>query len=192
MQEILKIAVLVSGSGTNLQCLIDAIESKKLNSVSIEFVIADRNCFALERASLKNITTKLLKRNTSLSSKINALLNKKVDLIVMAGFLSILSDEFTLLWDKKIINIHPSLLPKFGGIGMYGENVHKAVLEANETQSGATVHFVTHEIDEGEIIAQKSFPVSTADTVKDLQNKVREIEHQILIEAIQKIQTKFD
>ena len=186
----MKLAVLVSGSGTNLQCIIDAIKSQKLKNIEISSVIADRDCFALERAKNEGIKTYLFKRNSQLSNKIDQAIGTSVDLLVLAGFLSILSDEFTQKWNNKIINIHPSLLPKFGGKGMYGERVHKAVLEAKETKSGATVHFVTHEIDEGEIIAQQSFPVEPTDTVKDLQEKVREIEHTILLEAIEKIQQR--
>lgn len=183
----MRLAVLISGSGTNLQCIIDAIKTNKLTQTEIICVIADRECFGVERAEKEGIQTFLFKRNKELSSKIDKAIDTKVDFIVLAGFLSILSDEFTQKWDKKIINIHPSLLPKFGGKGMYGQYVHKAVLEAKETKSGATVHFVTKAIDEGEIIVQKSFKIDSGDTVKDLQDKVRNIEHQILIEAIEKI-----
>jgi phosphoribosylglycinamide formyltransferase 1 len=187
----MKLAVLVSGSGTNLQCVIEAIKTEKLTQIEIVYVVADRDCFGLERAEKAGIKTHQFKRNSKLSENIDRVISEKVDFIVLAGFLSILSEEFTQKWNKKIINIHPSLLPKFGGKGMYGEYVHKAVLEAKENQSGATVHFVTNEIDEGEIIVQKSFPVDANDNVQDLQNKVRSVEHQILIEAIQKIHAKF-
>ncbi len=188
----MKIVVFVSGSGTNLQCVVDAIKIGELKEVEIACVIADRKCFALERAEKEGIKTFLFKKNNPQSLiEMDKAINQEVNLIILAGYLSILSDDFTKKWDKKIINIHPSLLPKFGGKGMYGEYVHKAVLDQKETESGATVHYVTNEIDEGEIIVQKSFKVDEEDTVKDLQNKVSKIEHIILIEAIQQIKNKF-
>ena len=110
-----------------------------------------------------------------------------MDLIVLAGYLSILPSDFLQRWEKKIINIHPSLLPKFGGKGMHGNHVHKAVLAAKEEKSGCTVHYVTEEIDGGEIILQREVPVYAEDTVELLQERVLEQEHILLPEAIQKI-----
>lgn len=105
----------------------------------------------------------------------------------MAGFLSILKPEFCENWNGKIINIHPALLPKFGGKGMWGMNVHNAVIEAKETESGATVHFVTPGIDEGEPILQKSFEVTADDTPETLAQKVHQIEYEIFPIAINKV-----
>lgn len=184
----MNLAVLVSGNGTNLQSIINAIDSKELQNTRICIVIADRDCYALERSIDRDINTFLVERNKDLSSEIDILLSSEnIDLIILAGFLSILSANFCEKWKGKIINIHPSLLPKFGGKGMYGEKVHQAVLDAGETESGATVHYVTPEVDEGDIIVQGNFPVEKGDTVTDLQQKVMHTEQKILIEAINKI-----
>ncbi len=188
----MNLAVLVSGGGTNLRRIIDAIDSGELKNTNIQLVIADRDCYAIERALDKDLTVFLLERGKNLSKEIDELLSEKknIDLIVLAGFLSILSADFCTKWGRKMINIHPALLPKFGGKGMYGAKVHQAVLDAGETESGATVHFVTPEVDEGEIIVQGKFPVDKGDTVADLQKKVMKVEQKILIEAINIIASK--
>jgi phosphoribosylglycinamide formyltransferase-1 len=189
----MNLAVFVSGGGTNLQRIIDAVDSGELQNTEIKIVIADRDCFALERSLDKGITTFLLERGKNLSQVIDELLeNQDIGLIVLAGFLSILNSEFCEKWSGKIINIHPSLLPKFGGMGMYGARVHEAVLEAGESVSGATVHFVTSGVDDGEIIVQRTFSVEKGDTVADLQQKVMKVEQKILIEAIDKIAKKIE
>lgn len=183
----MKIAVFVSGSGSNLQNIIDAIQQNKLTDVEIAMVIADRDCYAIERALNEDIPTYLLEdRNTFNEDADYNLDGENIDLIVLAGFLSILNKDFVEKWNNKIINVHPSLLPKYGGKGMYGAHVHKAVLEANEKESGATVHFVTSGIDEGEIILQKKFKIENGDNVEDLQRKVAEVERELLPKAIQK------
>ena len=184
----MKLAILVSGGGSNLQSILDAIDSGELKNTQVEIVIADRDCYAIERALEKDIPVFLLERGENLSGEIDELLSgQSVDLIVLAGFLSILSIGFCEKWRGRMINIHPSLLPKFGGKGMYGAKVHQAVLDAGETESGATVHFVTPGVDEGEIIIQESFPVDKGDAVTDLQHKVQSVEQKILIHAISKI-----
>lgn len=184
----MKVAVLISGSGTNLQAIINSIDDKTLPNIEIVSVIADRNCYGLERALDAEIPTWYVERGESLSQEINEICtNAEVEFIVLAGFLSILDKDFCEKWDRKIINLHPSLLPKFGGKGMYGENVHKAVLENKETQSGATVHYVTQGIDEGEIILQKSFDIPSSANLDWLKQKISEIEKPLLIEALKKI-----
>ncbi|ADX68234.1 phosphoribosylglycinamide formyltransferase [Weeksella virosa] len=183
----MKIAVFVSGGGTNLQTLIDAVEDGRLPNVEISMVMADRDCFAIERALDHEIRTYLLDRKTFSEDALHNLEGEEIDLIVLAGFLSILSKDFTEIWKNKMINIHPSLLPKFGGKGMYGAYVHKAVLEAKEKVSGATVHYVTAEVDEGAIICQGEFQVDENDQLEDLQRKVSEVEQRILVEAVKKI-----
>ena len=135
-----KIAVFVSGSGSNLQAIIDSIESGKLNC-EIAFVIADRPCYALERAEKHNIRSVMLDRKLfgeKLSDEIDMILSDagEISCIVLAGYLSIISENFVKKWSRKIINMHPSLLPKFGGKGMYGLKVHEAVLKAGEKVSG--------------------------------------------------------
>ena len=184
-----KIAVLVSGGGTNLQEIIDNIENKRLNC-KIEYIIADRDCYSLERGRKYNIKSILLDKKedgNKLSNEINKVLENKVDLIVLAGYLSIIDKDFISNWNNKIINIHPSLLPKYGGKGMYGMNVHEAVIANKEKKSGCTVHFVDVDIDTGKILLQRKVDVSNNETPESLQKKVLKEEHQLLIEAIEKV-----
>ena len=190
-----RIAVLVSGGGSNLQSIIDNIEQGNLNC-EISYVIADRECCGLKRAEKHGIKNILLDRKVlkeKLSNEISNVLendDEKTDYIVLAGYLSILSPEFIKKWSRKIINIHPSLLPKFGGKGMYGMNVHRAVIEAKETESGCTIHFVDTGVDTGEIILQIKVPVLSDDTPEVLQKRVLEKEHVLLIEGIKKLLEK--
>ncbi|GEJ47293.1 phosphoribosylglycinamide formyltransferase [Chryseobacterium sp. ON_d1] len=181
------IVVLVSGSGTNLQRIIDTIDSGEIRNAKVTLVVADRECFGLERAKNHNIENILIPRGKNFSSELAKVIPQDTDLIVLAGFLSILKPEFCENWNGKIINIHPALLPKFGGKGMWGMNVHNAVIEAKEVESGATVHFVTPGIDEGEAILQKSFEVTPEDTPETLAQKVHQIEYEIFPEAINKV-----
>ena len=187
-----RIAVFISGSGSNLQSIIDNIENGNLNC-EISYVIADRECFGLERSEKHGIKSIMLDKKlfgNKLSDEISAILEngiEKTDYIVLAGYLSILSESFINKWTRKIINIHPSLLPKFGGKGMYGMNVHRAVIEAKETESGCTIHFVDTGVDTGEIILQIKVPVLSDDTPEILQKRVLEKEHILLIEGIKKL-----
>ena len=187
-----RIAVFISGSGSNLQSIIDNIENGNLNC-EISYVIADRECFGLERAEKHGIKSIMLDKKlfgNKLSDEISAILEngiEKTDYIVLAGYLSILSESFINKWNRKIINIHPSLLPKFGGKGMYGMNVHRAVIEAKETESGCTIHFVDTGVDTGEIILQIKVPVLSDDTPEILQKRVLEKEHVLMIEGIKKL-----
>ena len=186
-----KIAVLVSGSGSNLQSIIDNVENGNLNC-EITYVIADRECYALQRAEKHGIETLLLDRNIIDDKSVNEIIDStlegcKTDYIILAGYLSILNEKFIKKWDKRVINIHPSLLPKFGGKGMYGIKVHEAVIKAGEKESGCTVHFVNNEIDAGEIITNVKVPVLEDDTPETLQKRVLEQEHKLLIKGIKKI-----
>lgn len=184
----MKIAVFVSGGGTNLQNIIDAIQDGTLPDTEISMVMADRDCYAMERALDYDLRMYLLEdRKTFSEDAQHNLEDEEIDLIVLAGFLSILSKEFVEKWENKIINVHPALLPKYGGKGMYGAKVHKTVLESGDKVSGATVHFVTAGVDEGEIILQGEFKIEKGDEVSDLQRKVAEVEKNILIEAIKKL-----
>ena len=178
------IVVLVSGGGTNLQRIIECIDSGDIPTAQISMVIADRECFGLERARKHNIENQVIPRGKTFSTALIKILAEDTDLIVLAGFLSILSKEFCETFPGKIINIHPALLPKFGGKGMWGHHVHTAVLEAKEKESGATVHYVTAGIDEGEIILQKSFPIAENETINTLASKIHEVEFEILPKAI--------
>ncbi|PRR74105.1 phosphoribosylglycinamide formyltransferase [Clostridium thermopalmarium] len=188
-----KIAVLVSGGGSNLQAIIDSIEKKYLNC-SIEFVISDKEkAFAIERAKKHNIKTFVLNRKAygeTLSDKILEIVDEKVDLIVLAGFLSILKGEILKKFENRIINIHPSLIPSFCGKGMYGIKVHEKALEYGVKITGCTVHFVDEGTDTGTIIIQKAVKVEEDDTPESLQKRVLVEEHKALVEAIKLISEK--
>jgi phosphoribosylglycinamide formyltransferase-1 len=182
-----KIAVLVSGGGTDLQSIIDAVESKDLD-VKIEMVIGSKdNIYALERAEKHNIETFVVSKKEygeKSSDKILELTKGKVDLIVLAGYLSILDGEILKEFDNKIINIHPSLIPSFCGPGMYGLKVHEAVIKSGVRFSGCTVHFVNSEVDGGAILLQEAVPVYFEDDAETLQKRILEKEHIILPKAI--------
>ncbi len=181
------IVVLVSGSGTNLQRIVDCIKSGEISNAKVSLVVADRECFGLQRAENEDIPNLLLKRGKDFCDRLNEVLPTDIDLIVCAGFLSILTSDFTEKWNGKIINIHPSLLPKFGGKGMWGHHVHDAVINAKEKESGATVHFVTAGVDEGEIILQGKVEIAENETPETLAQKIHEVEYDIFPKAIEKI-----
>lgn len=182
-----KIAVLASGGGTDLQSVIDAVENKYIDA-KIEMVIGSKEgIYALERAKNHNIDTFVVSRKEygeKSSDKILELTKGKVDLIVLAGFLSILDGEILSEFDNRIINIHPSLIPAFCGPGMYGLKVHEAVIKSGVRYSGCTVHFVNSEVDGGAILLQEAVPVYFEDDAETLQKRVLEKEHIILPKAI--------
>ena len=186
----LKIAVLVSGSGSNLQAIIDNIESGYLNC-SVEAVISDKkDVYGIDRAKSKNIETYIFDRKqygANISGEILKILEGNVDLIVLAGFLSILQGELLSKFKNKIINIHPALIPAFCGGGMYGIKVHEKAIEYGVKVSGCTVHFVDEGTDSGPIIIQKVVDVYSTDTAIDLQLRVLAKEHIALSEAIKLI-----
>lgn len=185
-----KIGVLVSGGGSNLQSIIDKSKSGELQC-KVEVVIGDRECYGVERAKEAGIDGYTLDRKVlkkELCREIDKIVSERgIDLIVLAGFLSIIDEEFVNKWKGRIINIHPSLLPKFGGPGMYGIRVHEAILKAGEQESGCTVHYVDTGVDSGEIIAQKRVKVLEGDTPEILQKRVLVEEHKLLPESIAKI-----
>lgn len=184
----LKIAVLVSGGGSNLQSIIDSISAGELKNVEIEYVISDREgVFALERAKKYGINTITLDRNkynNNLNVEIHKILSGKVDLIVLAGFLSIIKGPILEEFRHKIINIHPSLIPSFCGKGMYGLKVHEAAINYGVKVSGCTVHFVEEDTDSGAIILQSVVEVLVNDTKETLQQRILVEEHKALTRAI--------
>lgn len=188
------IAVLVSGGGTNLQAIIDDITSGYLKNVNIKWVISDvKDAYALERARKHNINTLILDKKVyreNLSKAIYDRLKDEVDLIVLAGFLSIITSPLVEEFKNKIINIHPSLIPSFCGKGMYGLKVHEAAIKYGVKISGCTVHFVDENTDTGAIILQKSVPVLEDDTAKILQSRILKEEHKALCEAIMLLESK--
>lgn len=181
----LKIAVLISGNGSNLQAILDSIDSGILKC-SVEMVISDRKeAYGLERAKQRNIKTYIVNRSEkNISREILELTIGKVQLIVLAGFLSILKGEIIEKFRKRIINIHPSLIPAFCGKGMYGVKVHEAAVSYGVKYSGCTVHFVDEGTDSGAIICQKTVPVYNEDTAETLQKRVLVEEHKLLPKAI--------
>ena len=185
-----KIAVLVSGGGTNLQALIDAQNSGIINSGEIALVISNKEgAYALERAAKANIKTAVVKKTTQeeFEAKIISLLEEnEIQLIVLAGFMCILSENFTSRYPKRILNVHPSLIPSFCGAGFYGLKVHEAALGYGVKVTGATVHFVNEIPDGGEIILQKAVYIEEGDTPEVLQKRVMEqAEWKILPEAVE-------
>lgn len=184
----LKIAVLVSGGGTDLQSIIDGIEGGYINNAAIEAVISDKKeAFGVERAKKHGIKTYVFDRKEykgTVSDEILKLLKGKIDLIVLAGFLSILKGDLLHEFKDRIINIHPSLIPSFCGNGMYGIKVHEKAIEYGVKLSGCTVHFVDEGTDTGAIILQKAVEVFEEDTPETLQKRILEEEHKILPEAI--------
>ena len=188
-----KIAVLVSGGGTNLQALIDACKSGIIRSGRIELVISSNpNAYALQRAASANIPTAVVSKKECGSQemfeeKIKELLFENgIDLIVLAGFMSILSEDFTRTYPERIVNVHPSLIPSFCGKGFYGLRVHEAALEYGVKVTGATVHFVNEIPDGGRIILQKSVAIRKGDTHEILQRRVMEkAEWKILPRAVE-------
>ncbi len=179
------LAVFASGNGTTLQSIIDNIESKNLEA-KISIVISDNpNAYALERAKKAGIPTYIINSTSpeDIDNELSILLKKyPIDLIVLAGYLKLIKDK--LINEYTIINTHPSLLPKYGGKGMHGMNVHKAVIDAKEKQSGVTVHFVNEKYDEGTIICQTKVDILPEDTAEDLSAKVQAAEKIQLIEVL--------
>ena len=190
-----RIAVLVSGGGTNLQALIDAQTSGIISSGSIELVISNNSgAYALERAANAGIATEVVLKKVcgsqeAFEEKIKALLTQyKIDLIVLAGFMSILSESFTRDYPERIINVHPSLIPSFCGKGYYGLRVHEEALAYGVKVTGATVHFVNEIPDGGKIIAQKAVDILDGDTPEVLQKRVMEqAEWKILPAAVETV-----
>lgn len=170
------IAVLVSGGGTNLQALIDAEKSGVIKSGKINIVVSDRkNAYALTRAENAGIDSVYIQKGSGFENELIKTLNEhNTDVIVLAGFLSILSEDFTKRYHNRIINVHPSLIPSFCGDGFYGLRVHRAALERGVKVSGATTHFVNEITDGGKIIMQKAVDVKDGDTPETLQKRIME------------------
>ena len=189
----MNILVLVSGNGTNLQALIDAHYSSIITA-GICAVISDRpGIYALERARAAGIPALTEEPDKGLSKEqrriehskriLERARNYKADLIILAGYLSILQGELLQEYMGRIINIHPSLLPKYGGQGMYGERVHRAVLDAREKESGCTVHLVDQGTDTGTILLQRKVAVLAGDTAESLAQRIHKEEHSAIVEA---------
>jgi len=188
----INISVLVSGGGSNLQALIDGIKDGRVTGAKIALVLSSKDgAYALERARNAGIDTIVVSKSSypdeaeKAAVILKALTDAQTDLVVAAGYMSVIDKSVCKAYAGRLINIHPSLLPKHSGIGYYGLRVHKAVLESGDAETGATVHFVDDEgIDTGDIIMQKSTPVFMEDTPESLQKRVlEEIEHPLIVEA---------
>ena len=198
----LSIAVFVSGSGTNLQALIDYEKSRASCPYRIRLVVSDRkDAYALERAKKAGIATELVsayavlgkekaeaasrdeKRLAVSNAALAACKKHKADAIVLAGWLTVLCGPIIGEYSGKIINLHPALLPKFGGTGMWGRRVHEAVIAEGETESGCTVHFVDSGCDTGAILVQKKVDVMPGDTPDTLYARIAPVEHEAIVES---------
>jgi phosphoribosylglycinamide formyltransferase-1 len=186
--------VLVSGAGTNFQALLDAEKAGGLEAGRIAAALSDRpGAYALERAKLSGVPAlveepdrrlPLQQRRRELSDRIfRAAVDYDIGLVVLAGFLSILAGKMLSHYSGRIINLHPSLLPKYGGEGMYGERVHRAVLDAGETESGCTVHLVDTGTDTGPVLLWRRVPVLEGDTPASLAERIHKQEHIAIVEA---------
>ena len=189
----MNIAVFASHGGSDLQAIIDACESGDLNA-EVRVVISNNSgSLALKRAEVSRIpafhfSNKVIK-NAELLDKVilDVLIENEIDIIFLAGYLKKLGSIILKSFDNRVFNIHPSLLPNYGGQGMYGLNVHKAVLDANEIETGITIHRVNDEYDDGEIIAQRKVPVLKDDTPEILAKRVLEQEHKFIVEILSEI-----
>lgn len=194
-QNPIKIAVLVSGGGTNLQALIDAQKAGKITDGVLSLVVSNKSdAYALTRAKAAGIPTAVVQKKKcgtreAFEAKIRAVLDANgIELIVLAGFMCILSESFTAAYPRRILNVHPSLIPSFCGEGFYGLHVHEAALAYGVKVTGATVHFVNEIPDGGEIILQKAVEIQDGDTPEILQKRVMEEAEWILLPAaVQKV-----
>jgi phosphoribosylglycinamide formyltransferase-1 len=188
-----RLGVLISGSGSNLQAIIDATKKDTLPEAEVVVVVSSKkSAYGLKRAKDEGIDSIYLPyKEFGISETydrriVEVLKSYKVDLVVLAGYLKILGSPLLEAFEDKILNIHPSLLPDFGGVNMYGIKVHEAVLAAKRSYSGCSVHIVTEEVDKGPIIDQISVPVKPDDTPEELARRVLSCEHQLYPRAIKK------
>ncbi|MDR1244025.1 MAG: phosphoribosylglycinamide formyltransferase [Endomicrobium sp.] len=196
----IRLAVLVSGGGSNMQAIVNSTKNGILKGIAeVVLVISNNvNAYALQRAKKENIKSVCVQKKFFADLKdfnnniLQEMLNEKIDLICLAGYMMLVDDNIINSYRGKILNIHPALLPKFAGKGMYGHYVHEAVIKAKEKKSGATVHFVEKDYDTGEVILQKEVDVFDKDLPEDLAKRVLDLEHQIYPQAIKKvIENKF-
>lgn len=191
----IRLAVLVSGSGSNMQAIIDSTRKGILKAVAEVVLVISNNAdaYALQKTKNENIKSVCIQKKSFKDSKsfndsmLQKLLTQRVDLVCLAGYISLVGENIISRYKGKILNIHPSLLPKFAGKGMYGHYVHEAVIRSKEKKSGATVHFVETDYDTGEIVLQREVDVLDNELPDELAKKVLEIEHQIYPQAIKKV-----
>ena len=186
-----RIAIFASGSGSNAQKIME--QFKRSNDIEVVLILTNNpDSFVLQRADNFEVPSHIFDRKEFYGSDktVTLIKNLNVDLIVLAGFLWLIPQNLLKAFPNKIINIHPALLPKFGGKGMYGDKVHQAVIEAKEHESGITIHFVNSEFDEGEIIHQSKFRIEKGDDLKMLKFKVQQLEHHHFPKVIESLLKK--
>lgn len=188
----LKFAVLISGGGTNLQALIDAVEAGIIPA-EIALVVSDREgAYGLERARQHNIPSVVLSRKDYKSAAsrdekmIETLKKHSVDFVMLAGYLSILTEKLVKNYENRIINIHPALIPNYSGKGFYGDVIHEAVLRNGDKETGVTLHFVDTGVDSGPIIVQERIPVLDVDTLESLKSRIHATEHRLIVDTAKK------
>lgn len=185
-----KLGFLASGRGTNMQSIIDACNDGRLNAVPAVVISNNAGSMALERANREQIAAfhlspKLFTDADELDQRIaETLMQHGVGLVILAGYMKKLGPRTLAAYAGRIINVHPALLPKFGGRGMYGDNIHRAVLAAGETETGVTIHLVEEKYDSGPILAQRKVSVQRGDTVETLAARVLAVEHDLFVETI--------
>lgn len=188
-----KLGFLASGRGTNLQSIIDACKSGRLNAVPAVVISNNSGSMALERAGkdlipAAHLSLKIIPDQDELDKRITeTLMQHGVELVVLAGYMKKLGPRTLAAFAGRVINVHPALLPKFGGQGMYGDNIHRAVLAAGETETGVTIHVVEDKYDSGPVLAQRAVRVVPGDTVETLASRVLTVEHELYVETISDI-----
>ena len=188
-----KIAILISGSGSNLEAIINACNSKEIYGHVVCVISNNPDAYGLERAKKFKINTKVIDHKLYLErdkfdNDLQIYLEElSPDLIVLAGFLWKIPEKLIKAFPDKIINIHPALLPKFGGKGMYGINIHNAVIEKKETKSGITIHYVNKNYDEGEVIFQKTIEIKKNETPEELSSRILKLEHNFFPRIINQV-----
>lgn len=186
-----RIAILASGSGSNAENIADHFKNNP-NVVITHILTNKKDAFVIERAKKMQIPCSVFNRTDfyETNKTLNFLIDQQIDLIVLAGFLWLVPQQFTKAFPNKIINIHPALLPKYGGKGMYGHHVHQAVVDNKESESGITIHYVNENYDEGNIIYQAKCKVYEKDTADDVATKVHKLEYQFFPEIIEQVLSK--
>lgn len=194
MKKTVRISVLVSGNGSNLQVLIDAVENGIVpNAKIVQVISSNASAYAVERAQNHDIPVNIITKHdyADIRDRMDAILEmlkmESTDLVVLAGYMSILPKKVIDEYEDRIINIHPALLPKYGGKECYGMKVHQQVIAAGELESGATIHYVDEGIDTGKIIVQGVVPVKASDTPEILRERVLKKEHELLPIAVNKV-----
>jgi len=182
------IAIFASGSGTNAEQITKYFADKQSAKVSL-ILSNNKNAYVLERAKKLTIPTRIFTREEFYNTDniLDLLKENSIDLVVLAGFLWIIPDNLLMAFPNKIINIHPALLPAYGGKGMYGDKVHKSIIEAGEKESGISIHFVNEKYDEGKIIFQKKIAIQSDDNHESLAKKIHQLEYEYFPQIIEKI-----